>query len=216
MFNSRDAGYDFLPLRCWIGLWTTFLILLVVMFDLSALVRYITRFTEESFACLIAIIFIYEAFKKQIHIMDEYGINPHPEIPISTECVCLPPNMTEPDFNVTLANFTDTTVATLYTNITKYSDVDFDPTFGVWDSASNATIAWVNMTKEQCTTYNGTLEGDGCVESHYYPDVFFLSCILFLGTYTIAMTLKDFKTSPYFPTFVRTALYTIAFSAKNN
>lgn len=33
-------------------------------FDLSALVRYITRFTEESFASLIAVIFIAEAFKK--------------------------------------------------------------------------------------------------------------------------------------------------------
>jgi hypothetical protein len=33
-----------------------------VALDLSALVRYITRFTEECFACLIALIFIYQAF----------------------------------------------------------------------------------------------------------------------------------------------------------
>ena len=32
----------------------------IVAFDLSALVRYITRFTEESFAVLISLIFIFE------------------------------------------------------------------------------------------------------------------------------------------------------------
>lgn len=60
----REQQLDFLPFRAWIGLWTSLLLLLIVAFDLSALVRYITRFTEESFASLIAIIFIYEAFKK--------------------------------------------------------------------------------------------------------------------------------------------------------
>lgn len=60
---------DFLPFRAWIGLWTAFLLLVVVAFDLSALVRYITRFTEESFASLIAVIFIVEAFKKTLGMM---------------------------------------------------------------------------------------------------------------------------------------------------
>ena len=36
----------------------------VVMFEGSVLVRYITRFTEEIFAFLISLIFIYEVFKK--------------------------------------------------------------------------------------------------------------------------------------------------------
>ena len=36
----------------------------IVAFDLSSFVRYITRFTEESFAVLISVIFIYEAFRK--------------------------------------------------------------------------------------------------------------------------------------------------------
>ena len=45
-------------------MWTSGMLLVIVAFDLSALVRYITRFTEESFASLIAFIFIYEAFVK--------------------------------------------------------------------------------------------------------------------------------------------------------
>jgi len=40
------------------------ILLVIVAFDLSFLVRYITRFTEESFAVLISIIFIYEACSK--------------------------------------------------------------------------------------------------------------------------------------------------------
>ena len=101
-----------MPLRCWIGLWTTFFLLLVVAFDLSALVRYITRFTEESFACLIAIIFIYEAFKKQFHIVDHYGINPNPDIPISHECDCYPPGYKPSVDNMASANITNVTAAT--------------------------------------------------------------------------------------------------------
>nr|QTE04366.1 electrogenic Na+-HCO3- cotransporter 1 [Tridacna squamosa] len=189
----RDGGYDFLPLRCWIGLWTTVLIIIVVAFDLSALVRYITRFTEESFACLIAIIFIYEAFKKQYHIVHKYGINPHPEIPISHECYCVPSN--ETGLNVTLGQFAtimaNMTPGGLYTHVANNMTNETDP--GQHDE----------FNKTACLENNGTLVGDGCDAPHYYPDVFFLSCLLFIGTYLLAMNLKDFRNSGYFPTFVR-------------
>ena len=44
--------------------WTTAILMIMVVTDASALVSYITRFTEESFATLIAVIFIYEALVK--------------------------------------------------------------------------------------------------------------------------------------------------------
>ena len=66
---------------------------IMVMFDLSALVRYITRFTEESFAMLIALIFIVEAFKKLIHIHDHNRIDRTPDVP--KFCYCVPKNATE-------------------------------------------------------------------------------------------------------------------------
>ena len=50
--------------RLWIGLWSTLFCIVIVAFDLSAIVRYFTRFTEESFAALIGIIFIVESLKK--------------------------------------------------------------------------------------------------------------------------------------------------------
>lgn len=77
---TRENHLDFLPFRAWIGIWTTIFMLLIVAFDLSALVRYITRFTEESFASLIAIIFIAEAFKKLFGILDEAPINTNPGV----------------------------------------------------------------------------------------------------------------------------------------
>ena len=58
----------FLSFRFWIGAWVTIILLIIVAFDLSFLVRYITRFTEESFAVLISVIFIYEAFTKTLEV----------------------------------------------------------------------------------------------------------------------------------------------------
>jgi len=47
------------------------ILLVIVAFDLSFLVRYITRFTEESFAVLISVIFIYEACSKTVEVYDQ-------------------------------------------------------------------------------------------------------------------------------------------------
>ena len=76
-------------------MWLTTFLLLMVAFDLSALVRYITRFTEESFAILIALIFIFEAFKKLIHILEDDPVNLYPDVPLDHNCTCLPPTLNE-------------------------------------------------------------------------------------------------------------------------
>lgn len=41
-------------------MWIAFILLVLVAIDASAIVCYITRFTEENFALLIATIFIYK------------------------------------------------------------------------------------------------------------------------------------------------------------
>lgn len=51
-----------------------------------------------------------------------------------------------------------------------------------------------------CTAMDGHY---ACADSGFIPDVFFLSVLLFLGTFFVAVTLKDFKQSSIFPTFVR-------------
>ena len=73
--SLRDYGLSYLSLRACIGLWTAFFCLLLVATDASSLVCYITRFTEEAFAALICIIFIYEALEKLFHLGVHYPIN---------------------------------------------------------------------------------------------------------------------------------------------
>lgn len=63
-FLSRSLSLDYMTFRLWIGLWSSSLCLVIVATDASVIVRYFTRFTEESFAALIGIIFIVEALKK--------------------------------------------------------------------------------------------------------------------------------------------------------
>ena len=63
--------------------------------------KYITRFTEESFALLIALIFIVEAFKKLFHILDHYPVDLHPDEPKDFTCYCVPKNSSDPNANVT-------------------------------------------------------------------------------------------------------------------
>ena len=64
----EDQNWDYLSLRLWIGIWVGVMLLLLVMFDASAYVCYITRFTEELFATLVAFIFIMSAFKNTFSI----------------------------------------------------------------------------------------------------------------------------------------------------
>jgi anion exchange protein len=64
----KQNEIDFMEFRLWIGIWTAIFLLLIVMFNLSFLVKYITRFTEDCFATLVAIIFIIDAIKSTLNL----------------------------------------------------------------------------------------------------------------------------------------------------
>ena len=68
----QQYDIDFLEFRLWIGIWTGFLILVFVFFNLSFLVKFITRFTEDCFASLVAVLFIIDAFKSIFKINSKY------------------------------------------------------------------------------------------------------------------------------------------------
>ena len=51
----------FLPTFACVSLWTMVFLLIIVATDTTALIRFFTRFTDDTFAALIALIFIYEA-----------------------------------------------------------------------------------------------------------------------------------------------------------
>uniref|UniRef100_A0AAR5PMU6 Anion exchange protein n=1 Tax=Dendroctonus ponderosae TaxID=77166 RepID=A0AAR5PMU6_DENPD len=88
-------GWDYLSFRFWIGTWIAVILLVLVAIDASALVCYITRFTEENFATLIALIFIYKAVENVLLIGKNFPINTSGSLDMSTDCSCFV-NYSEP------------------------------------------------------------------------------------------------------------------------
>ena len=136
---------DFLTFRLWTGLWTAFFIIILVMFNLSFLVKYITRFTEDSFAALVAIIFIIDAFKST------YKLRKGPK-------------------NINYGN----------ENI----------------------MSSLNDTMNNASLNSTSLATDIVAEDPQQQTYFYFSIILFLLTYFISSSLKEFRNKPYLPTKV--------------
>ncbi|XP_075961989.1 sodium bicarbonate cotransporter 3-like isoform X2 [Anarhichas minor] len=176
-----DYGLSYLSLRTSIGLWTAFMCLVLVATDASSLVCYITRFTEEAFAALICIIFIYEALEKLFHLGEHYPVNMHSNLDNLTlySCQCSPP-----------VNASEELVQK-------------------WNSTGNGSdsIPWSSLNVSMCNTLHGEFVGPACGDhGPYIPDVLFWSVILFFTTFCLCSFLKQFKTERYFPTMVRSTI----------
>ncbi|XP_073707588.1 electroneutral sodium bicarbonate exchanger 1 isoform X3 [Garra rufa] len=177
----KDYDLSYLSLRTCIGLWTAFLCLLLVATDASSLVCYITRFTEEAFAALICLIFIYEALEKLFHLGELYPINRHAELDKLTLAYC---RCAEPDN-------------------------PSNKTLELWNqrNITASAVPWSNLTVTECLDLQGQFIGSSCGHhGPYTPDVLFWSAILFFGTFLLSTSLKQFKTSRYFPTRVRSMI----------
>ncbi|XP_057676922.1 sodium-driven chloride bicarbonate exchanger-like isoform X2 [Corythoichthys intestinalis] len=174
----KEYGLSYLSLRACIGLWTSFFCLLLVATDASSLVCYITRFTEEAFAALICIIFIYEALEKLVHLGVHYPINKNNNLQKLTQysCICMEPRNPS---NGTLL---------------------------FWEER-NITVSEVNWTMlevKECEELHGEFKGSACgPHGPYIPDVLFWCVVLFFSTVFMSAFLKEFKTRRYFPTKVR-------------
>ncbi|KAM3862151.1 anion exchange protein 3 [Diretmus argenteus] len=70
----QAQGFEYLTGRVWIGFWLIFIVLVIVAAEGSFLVRYISPFTQEIFAFLISLIFIYETFSKLIKVFEEHPL----------------------------------------------------------------------------------------------------------------------------------------------
>ncbi|XP_061579866.1 anion exchange protein 3 isoform X2 [Cololabis saira] len=66
--------FEYLTGRVWIGFWLIFIVLVIVAAEGSFLVRYISPFTQEIFAFLISLIFIYETFSKLLKVFREHPL----------------------------------------------------------------------------------------------------------------------------------------------
>ncbi|XP_041470394.1 sodium bicarbonate cotransporter 3-like isoform X6 [Lytechinus variegatus] len=159
----ETAGLDYLSFRFWIGLWTMLLCIILVATDASSLVKYFTRFIEESFSSLISFIFIYESVHKLIKIYKQNPVEGYVNENTTYECMCQ-------------------TASNLY----EYREEDF-----------------YEEAEEDCERMNGTLVGNYCGKHVPQSDIFLMSLVLMIGTFTIAYSLKEFKTTGYFPTIIR-------------
>ncbi|XP_062925560.1 sodium bicarbonate cotransporter 3-like isoform X6 [Mobula hypostoma] len=174
----KEYELSYLSLRASIGLWTAFMCIALVATDSSSLVCYITRFTEEAFAALICIIFIYEALEKLFDLGEKYPFNMNTNLEALTQysCACAEPS-----------NPSNSTLKIWHQN-----------------NISADNVAWGNLTVSECQTYGGMFVGPACGHhGPYVPDVLFWSIILFFSTFFLCSFLKQFKTKRYFPTKVR-------------
>uniref|UniRef100_A0A8C6XU68 Anion exchange protein n=1 Tax=Naja naja TaxID=35670 RepID=A0A8C6XU68_NAJNA len=70
----KNYKFEYIVGRVWIGFWLILIVILVVAFEGSFLVRFISRYTQEIFSILISLIFILETFFKLIKIFKEHPL----------------------------------------------------------------------------------------------------------------------------------------------
>ncbi|KAM9252096.1 electroneutral sodium bicarbonate exchanger 1 [Cariama cristata] len=177
----KEYKLSYLSLRACIGLWTAVFCVVLVATDASCLVCYITRFTEEAFASLICIIFIYEALEKLSHLRETYPVHMHNNLDFLTisYCKCEAPTHAS------------------------------NETLHFWESnkINVSGIAWENLTVTECRYLHGEFRGPACGrDGPYTPDVLLWCCILLFSTFVLSSFLKKLKTSRYFPTRVRSTI----------
>ncbi|CAF3368958.1 unnamed protein product [Rotaria sp. Silwood1] len=119
---------------------------------------------QESFAALIGIIFIYEAFDKMIEINHHRPVRLHTNKVLSSNCSCL-----------------------------------------ISDRANgwNSKMTINDCYKIQSYQFIGS-DCKNINDKTYIPDVFFFSIILFVSTFVLAYTLKNFKFGRFLPMNIRT------------
>ncbi|XP_039308125.1 electrogenic sodium bicarbonate cotransporter 1 isoform X4 [Solenopsis invicta] len=92
----KQVDWSYMSFRFWIGTWISLILMILVALDASACVCYITRFTEENFATLIAFIFIYKAIENVMSIGKKYPLNTYSSDTMDYDCWCKPPNVSLP------------------------------------------------------------------------------------------------------------------------
>ncbi|XP_049341400.1 anion exchange protein 2b isoform X3 [Astyanax mexicanus] len=70
----KSNGLEYLTGRVWIGFWLIIIVVVMVAFEGSFLVRFVSRFTQEIFSFLISLIFIYETFSKLAKIFQQHPL----------------------------------------------------------------------------------------------------------------------------------------------
>ncbi|XP_052080368.1 anion exchange protein 2-like isoform X2 [Mytilus californianus] len=172
----KNNNIEFLTMRVWIGFWVMLISIVAVAAESSFLVRHISRFTEEIFAILISLIFIFEVIKK----IDE-TFKDHPLL----LDYCAKNNLTN-------------------SSLSSNGNVTLYPVLNV-TSLPGYTFANDSFPEEaeDDTHYNKYLHYK---EVKNRPNTALMSTILTLGTFLIAYFLRIFRNSKFLGRRARRAL----------
>ena len=144
----------------------------LVAFDISALVRYITTFTQESFAVLVGLIFIWEALKKAYAIPDEPGSKATMvNLTIFQNISSIPNNLTQSIPILTIANFHSATQSSyIFPNYT-ISLKEFTKSSKVYEVCNCSEINALKFQKFGVDGYTYILESQAEIpEAKHYLD----------------------------------------------
>ncbi|CAM1307854.1 SLC4A3 (predicted) [Pycnogonum litorale] len=168
---------DFLSLRVWVSIWMLIIGVTVAAFEGSILVKYFTRFTQDIFAALISLLYIYDACYKLYGVYLEHPLRldycPAPTIIYST-----PTNSTDDFDDINDDN------GTLMDSINSY--------------VGNSTVMPTVKNMALPTHLDG--------QKLNQPNTALLSTILMLGTFFIAFFLRHFRNSKFLGRSARRAL----------
>ena len=219
----KDNGMEYLEFRWWVGFWTGIMCIIIVVTDGSFCVQYITRYTEESFATLISLIFIVDGFKKISSVAKSYPVDDkwQREDIFNYDCECSVPTYAEPGwaFNATIHDSTwfDNEAAQAviiesqrYEPNTTWIDQSsyycmYKKGASFFDSNSLPTDSFSVSTLEQCLESCGVITGNGCAKGQtpYTPNIYYFSWFLCLGTLALSFFFKALFTSPFGPSWLR-------------
>ena len=71
--STERLGIDYMASLAWVGFWTAGFLLILAITGACTWIRYFTRFTDDTFAALISLIFIYEAVKDIVGVFRDDG-----------------------------------------------------------------------------------------------------------------------------------------------
>ncbi|KAF1408739.1 Anion exchange protein 2, partial [Spheniscus humboldti] len=164
---------EYLVGRVWIGFWLILIVLIMVAFEGSFLVRFVSRFTQEIFAFLISLIFIYETFSKLAKVSRRgWGRGVRGAGTGRTDLSIVLPQIFQehPLHGCLQANGTGTEA----------------------EAWRNTSAAPTNSTA-----------GRAAAKVTGQPNTALLSLVLMAGTFFIAFFLRKFKNSRFFPGRIR-------------
>ncbi|CAF0993071.1 unnamed protein product [Adineta ricciae] len=180
---------DFWTVRCCVSLWTTFFIIILVAFEGSFMIRHVTRFTEEIFALIIALVYLYEPFKKLYKIFRSNPVQSIYNYDYPLTCVCNLSSIVNITLDYDTVNSSSNDM--LLSTPSKYSCYNCI-------SAKQSSSSSLFVSNNNSTSMPS--------DDSPLPNKALLSFIILIGTCFISVALKRFRRSNFFGRTTRQTL----------